>query len=572
MRVARRVPYDELSMPGVFVGFVGGNPALDDLLPRCASSVAELIGAARARRDYDAPEETRARVAETMRRQAQAAGAGTEVFEEIDRFARPGTLAIVTGQQPALFGGPLYVFHKIATALHLARLIREVPDAPEVVTLFWNHSEDHDWGEANHGFFVNPALDVQRVRLRQPTTGKPLWGIEVGDDVRKAVDEVRDLMPQTDAGCAELDALRCEGDATLGELQTELLYRHFGRHGLLVLEPTGLGEELRAPLVEFHERAEELRSATKSIASELVDRGFDVTVDPESPYTFEITADGKRRGVPDGEPAPAAAAASPGALLRSVWQDRILPTLTYVAGPGEVAYLALSGGLYQHLDVPRPPLVPRVSLTHADARQVEQLERFALRLDELEVGPRLIEARLVEGEAQDGSEEGIDARPEDELLGLAEDFAKRVRQAEIKVAEVDPSLVHSLARIGSRTQSELRKFVQKLGNQRRNLAGRYRQHARRLCNELMPRGRLQERVLTPLPFIARRGESFCDELIAISSPFEREHLIVVDQELGEADERSGEAASDVRGGDAARVDVPRESKADEPRGEAELSA
>ena len=562
MRVAQRVAYDELSMPGIFVGFVAGNPALDDLLPRCASSVAELLEGARARREFQAPEDTRAELASTLERQARDASAPPEVFAEIERFAKPGTLAIVTGQQPALFGGPLYVFHKIATALHLAALIREVPGAPEVVTVFWNHSEDHDWGEANHGFFVNPALDVQRVRLRQPTTGKPLWRIEVGDDVRKAVDELRDLMPQTEAGLAELDALRCEGDATLGELQTQQIYRHFGRHGLLVLDPAGLGPALRAPLVDYHERAEDLRSVTKSIASELVDRGFDVTVDPESPYSFEITEEGKRRGIPDGEPAPDASAASPGALLRSVWQDRILPTLSYVAGPGEVAYLAMAGGLYEQLQVPRPPIVPRVSLTHADPRQVEQLDRFALRLAELEVGPRLIEARLVESDAQEPGDEEGEAPPEDGLLELAEDFVTRVRKAEARVAEVDPSLVHSLARIASRTQSELRKFVQKLGNQRRNLAGRYRQHARRLCNELMPRGRLQERVLTPLPFIARRGVSFCEDLIAISSPFERDHLIVVDDENDRAGRSDG---SSVASRDASE-------SGGNPTGEAELSA
>ena len=51
---------------------------------------------------------------------------------------------VVTGQQPGLMGGPLFTFHKAATAIRLCREINEVASGPRVVPLFWNHSDDHD--------------------------------------------------------------------------------------------------------------------------------------------------------------------------------------------------------------------------------------------------------------------------------------------------------------------------------------------------------------------------------------------------------------------------------------------
>ena len=48
---------------------------------------------------------------------------------------------------------------------------------------------------------------------------------------------------------------------------------------------------------------------------------------------------------------------SPGALLRPLVQDALLPTAAYVAGPAEIAYHAQIGSAYAHFGVPRPVAV-----------------------------------------------------------------------------------------------------------------------------------------------------------------------------------------------------------------------
>ena len=63
---------------------------------------------------------------------------------------------------------------------------------------------------------------------------------------------------------------------------------------------------------------------------------------------------------------------SPNVLLRPVVQDTLFPTVCYVAGPNELAYLAQLKPIYERFGVPEPLMVPRATATLLDsaAREV----------------------------------------------------------------------------------------------------------------------------------------------------------------------------------------------------------
>jgi len=515
-------------MPSVFLSFVDRDPALFGFLPTRAASPAELLERGQARIAYARAETMRPALVANLRDHAQRFEAPAAVFEALDRLSRPGTMAIVTGQQPGLFGGPMYIWHKAATALRLAREIRAQPGAPDVVTVFWNHSDDHDWGEANHSFLVNSGLDVQRVRLHMPVTGRPLFDLPVGASVSAALDEARDLLPVGPAAEAQLELLRPRSESdTLPALLTRALYSALGDEGLIVLDPACLEPELRLPLLAFHERASELRTEFQSTAAELQDRGHALTIDPETSFLFQVREGARRSGVPDGSSIEPGYLPSPGVLFRNLWQDSLLPTLAFVGGPGEIGYLAVSGRLYESLEIPLPAIVPRASMTLADERLLEGLDRWNLTLADLELGPTAIESKIVQCEGSETPEAAdVASVPEDRLRQLGEDFERRLRELEAEVSEVDPHLLHPLGRLALRTKDELDKLATKLDRQRKNLSGAFRQHARRLCVELRPRGRMQERVFPGLPFFVRHGPDLSTRLIEVADPFATGHLLV----------------------------------------------
>ena len=59
---------------------------------------------------------------------------------------------------------------------------------------------------------------------------------------------------------------------------------------------------------------------------------------------------------------------SPNALLRPVMQDYILPTVAYIGGPAELAYLAQSRVIYDELLGRMPVVLARSGFTLLDAR------------------------------------------------------------------------------------------------------------------------------------------------------------------------------------------------------------
>src|SRR5204863_1023728 len=75
---------------------------------------------------------------------------------------------------------------------------------------------------------------------------------------------------------------------------------------------------------------------------------------------------------------------SPNVLLRPVVQDTLFPTICYVAGPNELAYLGQLRGVYDHFGVPMPLMYPRASATILDSAALRFLTKYKLPLEALQ--------------------------------------------------------------------------------------------------------------------------------------------------------------------------------------------
>ncbi|HEX9102398.1 MAG TPA: bacillithiol biosynthesis BshC, partial [Polyangia bacterium] len=71
-------------------------------------------------------------------------GASAAQQRALETLARPGTAAVLTGQQVGLFLGPLYTIYKAATAVALAEALAIETGTP-CVPIFWMATEDHDF-------------------------------------------------------------------------------------------------------------------------------------------------------------------------------------------------------------------------------------------------------------------------------------------------------------------------------------------------------------------------------------------------------------------------------------------
>ena len=74
---------------------------------------------------------------------------------------------------------------------------------------------------------------------------------------------------------------------------------------------------------------------------------------------------------------------SPNVLLRPVVESFLLPTLSYVAGPGEMAYLPQTAPMFEGHGIEMPVVHPRVSLAVVERKVGKVLGKFHLDIDDM---------------------------------------------------------------------------------------------------------------------------------------------------------------------------------------------
>ena len=89
-----------------------------------------------------------------------------------------------------------------------------------------------------------------------------------------------------------------------------------------------------------------------------------------------------------------AASLSPNALLRPVVQDSMLPTVAYIIGPAEAAYLAQSEVLYRTVLGRMPVVVPRTGFTILDHHSDKLMDRYGLSLPDFFQGEDVLRERI----------------------------------------------------------------------------------------------------------------------------------------------------------------------------------
>ena len=107
----------------------------------------------------------------------------------------------------------------------------------------------------------------------------------------------------------------------------------------------------------------------------------------------------------------------PQRLLRPIVEDTLFPTVAYVSGPNELAYLAQLREVYEHFGVPMPLFVPRSSATILDSASARFLEKHELPFEALQARDesalnRLLAASLPASVDQraEGAADAIDER------------------------------------------------------------------------------------------------------------------------------------------------------------------
>ncbi len=488
-------------------GFFAGNPTRPEAW---REAIARRHAMARPHRE----------IAGIVEAQQLKRGAPCPALAAAERLRDPRTVAVVTGQQAGLFGGPAFSLLKALTAVTLAERITSEIKVP-AVAVFWVDAEDHDWEEVRSASVLDANLELRTVRLDSPEgAGRlPVGRLTLDAGITRAIDELAAVLTPTEFTDEVLEAIRAAyapGNTMSGAF-ARLHEWMLGERGLIVFDASDpaakpLVADLFAHELEAPGHALALAAAA---GAELRSRGHEPQITPVDEGTALFSLGGarvpiRRRGdqLAIGDQLHDARALaeearrhpdrfSPNVLLRPIVQDTLFPTVCYVAGPSELAYWAQIQGVYQHFGLPMPLLQPRLAATILDSASSRFLARHDLPFEDLHRHDESALNRLLEAALPPS----VEASLEQAVAGVRERMAAVVEA----VPAIDPTLAGAAKTTLGRMEHDLRTLHGKIIHAAKRRDETRRRQFIRAQSQAFPGGHLQERTVGSIFFVNRYG-------------------------------------------------------------------
>jgi bacillithiol biosynthesis cysteine-adding enzyme BshC len=310
------------------------------------------------------------------------------VKNNIESLRSDKTFTITTGHQLNIFTGPLYFIYKIVTVINACKQLKKKYPAYNFVPVYWMASEDHDFDEIKYF-----KLNSKKYTWESKQTGA------VG---RFNPKELEVLLKELPEGLAIFQKAYLK-HKTLSDAVRFYVNELFGSEGVVVVDADS--RELKK-LFKTVIREDILDQLPKKLVdgtnAELEKIGYEPQVNGREINFFYLDGNVRARlekendqyRVVDSdlsfskkqveemiESTPEKF--SPNVILRPLYQEIILPNLSYVGGPSEVVYWLQLKNVFNYYKVPFPILMPRNFAMVLDAPTVRKFEKTGLELPEL---------------------------------------------------------------------------------------------------------------------------------------------------------------------------------------------
>ena len=417
-----------------------------------------------------------------LRSLAPAFDAQGKAAERLRRVVDGNGAVISTGQQAALFGGPLYTLTKALSALSFADVLERGTGIP-VAPVFWAATDDADFEEASS------------------------TGMAMNDVAMPGVEEMIERLADACGSVAEpavLDDVRqCyTSRATLGAAYVCQMRRLLEPLGIAVIDSShpALRRAAAPVLRRALERAVAVEQALQQRYDAIRAAGYSPQVDhlAELSLVFAAAPGKPKERIPIRDASPMAGQPAetlgPNVLLRPIVERFIMPSAAYVAGPGETAYFAQVSAVAEAL--------PRWSATIVEPRIERVLSRLGIAREELR-DRHAVETRL--------ARQTLPNPVRDALQRLRHQIGADLAALEVMDRDklIPPASLQGLRRsLLHRVERTERRYIAAVKRRETELM----RDIGTAAAALYPDGERQERVLNFVPFIARYGKPLVDQM------------------------------------------------------------
>lgn len=467
------------------------------------------------------------KVGEIVVQQLQERGAPDAALKNAKKLLNGKSVAIATGQQAGLFGGPLFTILKALTVIKLARQVSIDHDIP-VVPIFWIDAEDHDLAEISSCQFLDADMNLSTVTLPlNEQSGTTAAAVRLNTSISEILDQLTTRLQPTEFTAEVQKALRAAyaPGTRLVEAFARWLDTLLGRYGLVTYDASdSRTKDITQPL--FAQELEAMGRTSQlavTAGSAMQAKGYSAQVSPALDTTALFRIDAQRKPIRigdsgfliDGQPISAQHMRteleekpehfSPNVLLRPLAQDVLFPTIAYVAGPHELVYLGQLRGIYESFNVPMPVIYPRASVTIIDSSTVKFLERNNIDFVALQAQDDVALNTLLA--------EQLPNEINTAVTTISQDISEQLSNIESAMPTIDPTLEGAVKSTRGRMDKELRNLKAKIIQAAKRRDETLRRQFSRARSQSFPGGSLQERSVGSIYFFNRYGEAFFDRLL-----------------------------------------------------------
>jgi len=491
------------------------------------------------------PRDISAKISSILQEQYSFIESSDKTKKNIALLSDSKTMAVVTGQQLGIAGGPLYTFYKIITAIKLSQYLSERYDDYNFVPVFWLEGDDHDFNEVRSIKIPDDSNIIRALGYGEESDedeAKQSVGIISFDESIKdffaALGSTLRQTEFTDILLERLKSIYAPGKS-FSRSFFELLHFYFDRFGLVIFNPLDDSvKKLLKPV--FKKEITDFRVHTEKLVhiSATLEEMYHAQVKVKPVNLFLRVDDGrfliepvdnefrlkrKRKTftpeqlleILENEPE----RFSPNVLLRPICQDYLFPTAFYVGGPGEIAYFAQIKPLYDFYNIPSPIIYPRSSATILEKNIAGILDKFSLDITDIFINIENVKKMIINSITENSVDELFET-----MIERIEHEFDRLKE---KLFDIDKTIADSSNRYRDKifiAVNELKDKTEKAHQKKHEVT--LRQIDRAAVN-LFPDNNLQEREFNYIYFANKYGEDFINTIFEKLQINKFEHQVIV---------------------------------------------
>ena len=456
------------------------------------------------------------------------------VANSIKKLRKNNTYTVTTGHQLCLNTGPLYFIYKILQTIKISDELNKFYPKSNFVPVFWMASEDHDFEEIRSFQTYNYKYQISS-KSKDYCTGK----IKPSDlsKVIEDLDKNFKSKPFKNEIC-ELFKASYGKNITLAESTRNIVHTLFKDYGLVVVDAddkqfkTSFNELFTDEIINFS--TYDLVNKTNKKLIDLYANDIKLQVNPRKLNLFYIenniryrldfsddsyTLVGKKvffdKDQISSKIKDSSNQFSPNVLFRPLYQEFILPNLSYVGGNAEISYWLQLKSLFDYHNISFPILSLRNSIIMLNKRDFELMKRYKMDINDFFQSKDNFVKKIVE----ENIEMNISLNNEkNKLKNLYKNIIESVNKIDLNLnSSVKSSEAKQIAILES-LEKKIVKF------QKRNIKTTIKS-LEKIYDKIYPENIFQERKINFSEFYSYKGNDLINSIYESISPFDNDLII-----------------------------------------------